>query len=300
MSVDTALLDRWKKTGDAEAFAEIVSRYSGLVFATARRILRNRMDAEDVTQECFIRLARGDVRIRTSLPGWLHALATHRALDRIRSESSRRRREAENGAPSGSTIPGAEWREIETIIDEEIAELPDLLREPLVQHFFMGRTHDSIAAELAVSRPAVTQRMQRAVEELRKRLGRRGVSVMVGSVAAFLLAQHADAVPHTLAVSLAKLALLGPPKTVGTVVGGWMAGGAGVKLAAGLGVAAFLALGVIAGPGLWQRATGTGPEGAAVIMGNEQKPPEPEPALEEIQPASPVQRLPERQAFPGG
>ena len=55
---DAILLKSWSENGDAEAFHEIVTRYSDLVYATAVRILHNSPDAEDITQEVFLTLAK--------------------------------------------------------------------------------------------------------------------------------------------------------------------------------------------------------------------------------------------------
>ena len=78
---DSLLLKRWYERRDAEAFDELVSRHAAMVYATCRRVVGNDADASDVTQECFYVLARGGLRIRRSLAGFLHRLARHRALN---------------------------------------------------------------------------------------------------------------------------------------------------------------------------------------------------------------------------
>jgi len=78
---------------DADAFAEIVSRYSAMVYGTCKRVTRNPTDAEDVAQECFIELARVRRTITPSLGGWLHRVAVRRSLNRLKAESRRKRRE---------------------------------------------------------------------------------------------------------------------------------------------------------------------------------------------------------------
>ena len=57
LSTDSALLERWSTRRDVEAFTELVSRHSAMVYTTCKRILQNDADAEDVSQECFIELA---------------------------------------------------------------------------------------------------------------------------------------------------------------------------------------------------------------------------------------------------
>ena len=80
-SLDAALFQRWIATRDADAFAEIVSRHSAMVYGTCRRVLRNPADAEDVTQECFMELARAGRPVRCPLGAWLHTTAVRRSLD---------------------------------------------------------------------------------------------------------------------------------------------------------------------------------------------------------------------------
>src|SRR5947209_2559787 len=91
---DLVLLQRYRETGDADAFTEIVQRYAGPVFAACQRVLHDPSVAEDAAQETFYRLMTRPHRVSSSLGGWLHRAATRLALDIRRSDNSRRRREA--------------------------------------------------------------------------------------------------------------------------------------------------------------------------------------------------------------
>ncbi len=93
-SSDLALLQRWTNRRDAEAFAEIVARYAGMVYGTCRRILGDATDAEDVAQECFVKLSQADPAPQQSLGGWLHKVATNHALMCLRSKRFRCARES--------------------------------------------------------------------------------------------------------------------------------------------------------------------------------------------------------------
>src|SRR5829696_2237557 len=135
---DLALLHRFAQDRDETAFAEIVRRYGSVVYATGRRVLRDRAAAEDVTQETFLRLMRSPDRCSQSLGGWLHRLATRLAVDALRSERSRRRREQTYEPPAraddDASRPGdapdlVAWRELSPRIDEALSELPGPARE---------------------------------------------------------------------------------------------------------------------------------------------------------------------------
>ena len=206
---DISLLARWANDGDAEAFKEIASRHAAMVYATCKRILRNAAEAEDVAQECFITLAKTSKRPKTHLAAWLQVVATNRSLDRIRSEKRRKEREtrfvAEQAAPTGT-----QWDDLSVHIDEAIAELPENLRQPIVLHFFEDQTHEAIANQMGLSRTAITHRIQKGIERIRRSLRRRGAIVAAAALGA-LMGKHAvaETVPKTLTVALSKLALAG-------------------------------------------------------------------------------------------
>src|SRR3954464_2904027 len=91
---DLELLERYSAAADAGAMGELVRRHGGMVFGVAERITRNRDDAEDVAQSCFLELIRNAGKIRQtaedratagSAAGWLHSAAVHRALDSLRN-----------------------------------------------------------------------------------------------------------------------------------------------------------------------------------------------------------------------
>ena len=67
-TTDAQLLDRWRNRRDAEAFTLLVERYGNMVHGAARRILQDPVEADDIAQECFLKL--DSIRqIRVLLPG---------------------------------------------------------------------------------------------------------------------------------------------------------------------------------------------------------------------------------------
>src|SRR5213082_126073 len=91
---DATLLRSYAADGDAAAFAELVRRYADMVYATARRVTGSATAAEDVAQDCFLRLAQYSATITGSLAAWLHRTSLNRALEVVRSERARKRRES--------------------------------------------------------------------------------------------------------------------------------------------------------------------------------------------------------------
>src|SRR5476651_2342128 len=83
VAMDRVLVDRFK-SGDAAAFDEMVSRYWDRIFSMVNQLLRNSQNAEEVTQDAFIRAHRGLVNFRgeASFSTWLYQIATNLARNR--------------------------------------------------------------------------------------------------------------------------------------------------------------------------------------------------------------------------
>jgi RNA polymerase sigma factor (sigma-70 family) len=206
---EAVLLRRFTTTGDAEAFAELIRRHAGLVYGAAMRILADVDRAADVTQETFLQLTNDAPRVSGSLAGWLHRVATHKAIDQMRRDTSRRRREAEYAADQPREM--ADWRELSHCVDEELNRLDDQTREVLIAHFLEGRTTRQIAAAQGVSQATISRRVDAGVTRLRATLRRRGVLVAAGALSAMLSENAAQAVPRAVMMELGKVALLGAP-----------------------------------------------------------------------------------------
>ncbi|MFA6241507.1 MAG: sigma-70 family RNA polymerase sigma factor [Candidatus Hydrogenedentales bacterium] len=208
VAIDVLLIERWSRVGDAEAFNELVRRHANMVYGTCLRVLRNGADAEEVSQECFLQLARDGGKIRSSVAGWLHALATHRSLNRIKSDARRRDRE-QQFAEDVQASQRVEWNALEAVVDEAIAELPEKLREVVVSHFLEQRSHEAVAADLGIPRRTVSFRIHKGVEQIRARLQKKGVRAESMALAGLLRGGAGEVAPSSLAASLGKLALAG-------------------------------------------------------------------------------------------
>ena len=187
---DLALLQRYRDTGDGDAFGEIVRRYAGAVFATCNRILHDPPSAEDAAQETFFRLMTRPQRVSASVGGWLHRAATRLALDIRRSDIARRRREANH--ETFEPLEASTWAELAPKLDEALAALPEQQRDLLVRHFLRGEAQADLAMELGTSPATMSRRIKSAIELLREDLQRRGVS-MSPAVLFLVLGQNGPA-----------------------------------------------------------------------------------------------------------
>ncbi len=216
MADDVALLQRYSRTRDADAFAAVVKNYASLVYATCLRITGNPHDAEDVTQECFLHLARQADRVTSSVAGYLHALATSRSLNALRNAATRRQHEGQ-AVPSRLANAEPSWKELAPHVDAAIAALHDDLRLPLVAHYFEGRTQGDIAADLQVNQATVSRRLNAAIEELRVQLATTahlGVAPILLTSLLRNLAPTFTPAPVSLVSALTKIALAGPAPSV--------------------------------------------------------------------------------------
>jgi RNA polymerase sigma-70 factor (ECF subfamily) len=187
-----------------------------LVFCVCNRVLGDRGRAEDVAQETFFRLLKSRSSVTQSLGGWLHRAATRLAVDALRSESARRKREAIVAAEAYELSPdpageGPSWADVSPHIDSALAELTAEERDLLVRHFLEGVSQAQIAAEWGVSTATLSRRMRDAVAALRLQLSRKGVAVVAGALF-LMMSRNASAasmaIPASLKGGLGKMAMI--------------------------------------------------------------------------------------------
>jgi RNA polymerase sigma-70 factor (ECF subfamily) len=171
LDADRKLVDACRG-GDADAYAGLVERYSRSVFAVCLGTLGNVHDAEDISQETFIKgLARvGQLRDGGQFGPWIMKIARNLCLDHAR----RRKRGAEIVALSGRDRRG--FGEEHADLREAIARLPEKYRLPLMLYYFDGRSSENVAGALGISTDGVLTRLSRARKELRRLIDSQEVS----------------------------------------------------------------------------------------------------------------------------
>jgi RNA polymerase sigma factor (sigma-70 family) len=210
---DARLLDLFVRQKDQSAFAILLHRYGPMVWHVTRRVLSNRHDTEDVFQATFLLLARkaASIRKQESVASWLHGVA-YRLSVQLRRQALRRQAR-ERRAPAASVPePGFEsaWRELQTVLDEELAGLPDKYRTPLVLCYLEGKTHEEAATALGWPVGTVRGRLARARDALRKRLGKRGMALTATAFATLLVGTTSTA---AVPVALTNTTLLAAVQT---------------------------------------------------------------------------------------
>lgn len=177
---DADLLTRFLREQDEEAFASLVARHGPMVLGVCRRVLGDAHAAEDVFQATFLVLARKAAAVRPMdrLAAWLFGVARHLAWKTLRADSRRRRRES--GTEADVRAPAdpreeASTAELLRVLDDEIHQLPEQYRLPMILCSLEGKTQEEAARQLGWSAGSVRGRLERGRARLHARLARRGL-----------------------------------------------------------------------------------------------------------------------------
>ena len=202
------LLQRYTMTGDPACFRSLVEEFGGMVYAVCLRITRDPHASEDLSQDCFLELARNAATLRTSVAGWLHSAATNRALNQIRSRKRDRTRER-LGEPTASIRETEDFSELQPFVDEALDQLDQQLREIVISHFLRGETQAEIAGHLGIDQSTVSRRLAQGLEDVRNHLRRVGILTTVAALMNVLGQSTAAAAPANLTEIVAKVGLAG-------------------------------------------------------------------------------------------
>ncbi len=157
-----------------DALAEAYRRHAGAVFALGRRVLSDVVAAEEVVQEVFLRLWSSPDKFdpgRGSLRSYLLAQSHGRAVDLLRSEGSRRRREerqARQTAEAGYDLEREVWDlTVADRVKEVVAVLPGDERRAIELAYFGGHTYREVAALLGQPEGTVKSRIRAGLKRMR-------------------------------------------------------------------------------------------------------------------------------------
>ncbi|MGD1012955.1 MAG: sigma-70 family RNA polymerase sigma factor [Acidimicrobiales bacterium] len=164
------------------ALAEVYRRHGGAVYGLARRVLNSSVEAEDVTQEVFLRLWNQPDRFdpsRGSLRSFLLAQSHARAVDAIRSLNARRAREIKDASKTARSAYDMQHEAWDLSIADQVARaleaLPEEERRVIQMAYFEGHTYVEVAALLDQPEGTVKSRIRSGMRRMRNVLIEAGV-----------------------------------------------------------------------------------------------------------------------------
>ncbi len=189
VALDRVLVDRFK-SGDQSAFDEMVNRYWSRIYTMVNNLLKNTEDAEEVTQDAFIRAHRGLENFRgdSAFSTWLYQIATNLARNRYWYWWRRKRDQSisfdqpltseDDSSSLAEVLPSdvetphdaTVTQEFLSRVAEAMEQLNEKHREILVLRNVQNLSYEEIASVLSISVGTVKSRIARARENLREKL----------------------------------------------------------------------------------------------------------------------------------
>jgi RNA polymerase sigma-70 factor, ECF subfamily len=177
---------------DETAVHELADRYSSRIYQLALRHMKNREDAEEVTQDVLMKVYRkvGAFRGDAALSSWIYRITFNTAMSRLRNTRLARQAEQEKEralaaasageerprsprqTPDWSRMPDEELlrTQLRDAVAEAIRELPEIYRAPVVLRDIQGLTTEEASTRLKLKDQTLKSRLHRGRLMLRERL----------------------------------------------------------------------------------------------------------------------------------
>lgn len=183
---DRELVDR-ARTGDKIAFGELVRRHQQRIHRLALHMLHDRAEAEDVTQETFIRAFKALARFdgRSEIYTWFYRITVNLSLNRIRARKTSRATHdtddprldgilTDKRPESADPAASAQRRELYATLCQGIDQLSETLRTTLILVCVDGRSHEDVSTILGAPEGTIAWRIHEARRKLKEFLDARG------------------------------------------------------------------------------------------------------------------------------
>jgi len=184
-----SLLSRLQ-AGDEQALSDLADEFGTKIYQLAFRYLRNKEDAEEVTQDVLFKVYRkvGEFRGDAALSSWIYRITFNAAMSRLRTAQYQRtqaeeRREAANDSAAGDAARPSEVADWSDLADEQVLRsqlrqrvmrailaLPAIYRAPVMLRDIQGMSTEEASAMLRVKDQTLKSRLHRGRLILRKQL----------------------------------------------------------------------------------------------------------------------------------
>lgn len=181
---DPEIIDKILRN-DHAGFELLIKKYQDLVYATCFRLLKNRADSEDISQEVFLEIFRSLVHLKNvdDMSGWIFRIAYSKCISLLRKKNPAK---AASSVDPEQTVKqlemdpknsnretpyhSLEQKEASIILFEKIDQLPDNQKRAILLHKFEGYSHKEICEKMDLSQASVESLIYRAKVSLRKSL----------------------------------------------------------------------------------------------------------------------------------
>ncbi len=166
--------------GDETAFERLYDELAPLVYGVVRKVVRDPSMSDEVTQEIFVELWRIAPRFdvdRGNVRSWAATIAHRRAVDRVRSEESRRRREERDhertviDEHTDTVAKAVDDRFDRVRVQRALDDLTPTQREAITLAYFGGKTYREVAALLDIPEGTAKTRIRDGLIRLRDKMG---------------------------------------------------------------------------------------------------------------------------------
>ena len=213
MSEDAELLRRYCVEHSEAAFTELVRRHVDLIYSAALRLMNGDAHrAQDVTQQVFIEFARQARRLigHPAPAGWLYTTTRLVALRTIRTDQ--RRRAHEHEATTMNELlrvptPEPDWVLLRPVLEDAMHELGEKDRHVVLLRFFQNKSLKEVGMVLGLGENAARMRVERALEKLRAKLVRRGITTTATVLSTAISVNAVQVAPAGLAATLSGASL---------------------------------------------------------------------------------------------
>ncbi len=168
--------------GEEAALGEIYDQFSSFVFGLAQRVIGDPRAAEDVSQEVFLHIWEHPEAFeptRGSLRTWLGTLAHRRAVDYVRREEARRRRQQRDADRRSPYIPDVDEMATAMVQAEKVRNALDVLpteqRRCIHLAYFEGKTYREVAEVLGIPEGTAKSRLRLGLRRIAEALEQEGL-----------------------------------------------------------------------------------------------------------------------------
>jgi RNA polymerase sigma factor (sigma-70 family) len=181
---DQEIINRILRNDDV-GFAQLLRRYQNLVYTTCLRLLSNKTDAEDLSQEVFLEVFRSIEHLKNTddMSGWIYRIAYTKCISYMRrkipgkaspgndpEQVTQQMENATGDSQQDSPQRTLEQKEAAAHLFKKIDKLPEKQKRAFLMHKFEGYSHKEICEAMSLSQASVESLIYRAKTSLKKSL----------------------------------------------------------------------------------------------------------------------------------